>query len=35
MSAVATGLFESCIAAIPYAPATAFLGKRAGQACSL
>ena len=27
LSAAAAGLFESCIAAIPYAPATAFLGK--------
>ena len=28
----ATGLFESCIAAIPYAPATAFLANERGQA---
>jgi glycosyltransferase involved in cell wall biosynthesis/predicted metal-dependent phosphoesterase TrpH len=27
VGAAATGLFESCIAAIPYAPATAFLAK--------
>lgn len=27
LGAAAEGLFESCIAAIPYAPATAFLGK--------
>ena len=27
LGAAAAGLFESCIAAIPYAPATAFLGK--------
>jgi len=27
LGAAATGLFESCIAAIPYAPATAFLAK--------
>ncbi|HEX4838321.1 MAG TPA: glycosyltransferase [Solirubrobacteraceae bacterium] len=27
LSAAATGLFESCIAVIPYAPATAFLAK--------
>ena len=27
LAAAAAGLFESCIAAIPYAPATAFLGK--------
>jgi glycosyltransferase involved in cell wall biosynthesis/predicted metal-dependent phosphoesterase TrpH len=27
VGATATGLFESCIAAIPYAPATAFLAK--------
>ena len=27
LSAATAGLFESCIAAIPYAPATAFLGK--------
>jgi glycosyltransferase involved in cell wall biosynthesis/predicted metal-dependent phosphoesterase TrpH len=27
LSAAAAGLFESCIAAIPYAPATAFLAK--------